>query len=281
MLIGYDLSQDWTYGIVDGDWLTSDVEMLHSFSPAERVRMSFNTTDPQTISTSTSITAQRPSAIIPQVGCVIGLSVPPGTRIDVTGMRASDGGYTYDLGGNSQGQRTTELADGTVGIWWAFAPGLDAIVGWQITIYNDAHGSPFLAAGAAVDIGQVVICAASKVSIKPGWQDGRKNPSVSRRTLGAQLQYVQRTSYRTMRLGPCLKKQDHAFGEALGNGMDWQRLIAKLAARPFTVCVPRTIDLDEMQRTAAFGVVQNEPGIKHIQGPWSEMTDIIFDEVPA
>lgn len=280
MLLGYDLPRDWTYGINNGEWLTPDVELLHDFEPAEQVRLAF-AAGAQTIGTTTAITGQRVGALVPRVACILGLTVPIGLRVEIIGKRAADSSYTYDLGGNSQTQRVVEFADGTRGVWWLFDAGLDPIVGWQISLYNDVGGVVALDAEAQIEIGQIIVTAAADIPHELGWSYGYRSTSLRRRTLAAQLQHVSRTAYRQTRLKPVYDNEAAAHGAGLAGAEDWQRLLARFARRPFSVVVPRVLNTDHAQRLSAFGIVSNDPTIQQLVGPLWQMQEVIFEEIPA
>ncbi len=279
MLIAYSLPADLTYTISTA-WLTPDVEVLHDNSPADKVRFSWDATSPQTTGNSVIIAAQRANAFVPRGGCLLGTSLPVGLKVELVGKRAADPGYSYALGGNSLTQRTVRFADGSVGLLWVLDEGLDPIVAYQITIYNDVAGAPSIAASAAIDIGQIRLGPAVLIPHEVGWSDGPKDPSIIRRTLGAQVQRVQRTAYRAGKLRPAYGRVDKARGGALANGLDWKQLIAILAKDPFCIILPRWEDTDDAQKTGVFGIV-SAPQIDHRAGPIYQMQDLGFEEIPA
>ncbi len=282
MLLAYDLPRDWTYGITDGEWLTPDVELLHDFEPAERVRLAFNDSGSQTTATTTAVTATRVGAFVPRVGCILGLrGVPAGLKLELRGRRPADGGFTYELGGNALTQRTVEFPDGTVGAWWVLDAGLDAIIGYELQVYNDVAGGTVLEAEAELEIGQIVVAPALDVPIELGWSYSYRSGSAARRTLGAQVQRVARTPFRVTRLKPSVGSAAAAHGGGLPGGEDWQRLLARLSRVPFSAVVPRIIDNDEVQRQAAFGFVSVDAANQHVAGPLWRMQEMTFEEVPA
>ena len=71
MLIAYSLPDDWTYTISTA-FLTPDVELLHDFAPAEKVRFSWDATDPQTTGNSVILSGTRATAFVPRGGCILG-----------------------------------------------------------------------------------------------------------------------------------------------------------------------------------------------------------------
>lgn len=279
MLIAYKLPADWTYTI-STSWITPDNEVLHDNSPAELVRFAWDDTDPQTTGNTVIIGATRATAFVARAGCLLGTSFPVGLKVEILGKRAADPGYSYDLGGNSMTQKTVRFADGTVGLYWVFDEGLDPIVGYQVTFYNDVAGSPSILPEAAVDIGQIRVGPAVLIPHEVGWSDGPRDPSIIRRTLGGQVQRVGRTPWRTGKLKPAYGRVDKARGGALANGLDWQQLNGILAKDPFCIIFPRWEDIDDAQKTAVFGLV-TVPAIDHRAGPIYQMQELGFEEIPA
>ena len=280
MLIAYSLPDDWTYTISTA-FLTPDVELLHDFAPAEKVRFSWDATDPQTTGNSVILSGTRATAFVPRGGCILGANLPAGLKVEIVGKRAADAGFSYALGGNSLTQKIVKFADGSNGLYWVFDDGLDPIVGYQITFYNDVAGAPSIAPAAAVDVGQITVAPMLNIPHELRWSWRRKTTSLTSRTLGAQVQFVPRTGYRTGKMKATIQGIAEARDGGLANGMDWEQFLARLAESPFSIVVPRWVDIADAQRTAAFGLVDELPGVAQAAGDFYEMADLTFEEIPA
>ncbi len=281
MLLGYKLPRDWTYSVVDAVLLTPDVELLHDNEPGEKVRFEWDDTDPQTTSTAVAIQALRVSAFVPRAGCLLGVTLPVGLKVEIRGRRAIDAGYTYELGGNALTQRVVEFDDGTRGLLWVFDDGLDAIVGYEVKLFNDVAGSLAIEPEQIFEIGQVRVGPGVSIPHELGWSARPTDPSIFRRTLGAAVQRVHRRGFRTAKLRPAWGRVDAARGGALAGGMDWQQLLGILARDPFCLVFARWQDHADLQRVGGFGLITVLPGIEHKAGPIYQMQEMTFEEVPA
>jgi hypothetical protein len=280
MLIAYSLPDDWTYTI-STSFLTSDVELLHDFAPAEKVRFTWDDTDPQSTGNTVILSGTRATAFVPRGGCILGATLPAGLKVEIMGKRALDAGFSYALGGNSLTQKTVKFADGSIGLFWVFDDGLDPIVAYQVTFYNDVAGSPSIEPEAAVDIGQIVVAPMLNIPHELKWSWRRNTTSLTSRTLGAQVQFVPRTGYRVGKMKAKIQGIEEARSGGLANGMDWEQFLARLAESPFSIVVPRWGDIADAQRTAAFGLVDSLPSVAQAVGDFYEMSDLSFEEIPA
>lgn len=278
MLIGYNLPRDWTYGIASGAWLT-DPAALHDRSPAQAVQFEWPT-GAQTTATTVQVTGTRSAAVVPRLGALLGTTLPAGLRVTITGRRSGDAGYTYDLGGNSTTLRLSVLPDGTVGGVWVFADGLDPIVAWRITAYNDVSGATAIAAESERLLGEVVVCPALYVPHEDGLQETWTVPSILRRFRSAQTQLVPHVPFRVISLRGWPDEHVNARLGGLPGGMDWQRLLGALARDPYTLLVPYWDTSDEIQRSAVFGVASGF-GIGGREGRYQQMDKLTVAEIPA
>lgn len=277
MLIGYSLPNDWTYGIVSGAWLTAPAA-LHDRSVAQGVQFEWPD-GAQTTATSVQVTGTRTRAFVPRLAALLGTDLPAGLRVAIVGRRSGDAGYTYDLGGNSTTLRLSVLPDGSVGGVWVFDDGLDAIVAWRITLYNDVDGAVAISAEAEHVLGEVMVCPGLYVPHEDGLQEGWTDPSIQRRTPASQVQRVARTAFRSITLRGWPDEHANARLGGLG-GFDWQQLLAALARSPYTLLVPYWDTSDEIQRSAIFGIASGF-GIGGREGRYQQMDKITVAEIPA
>lgn len=216
---------------------------------------------------------------------LLGTTLPPGTRLEVRGRRATDAGYPYDLGGNSMTQVIVELDDGSHAAIWALPADNDPLVGIEARIYNDDGSGPWADADTYWDIGQFVVMRSVDVAAERGWAVRAMDPSVASRTVGGQLDVVRRRGWRVLDIRIVPQALAKVRGGGLGNGMDLQRLEAALRGKARCLAVPRwrnpadgTVNAEELHRTAVYGVTRPAP-IDHRAGPWYQSA-FQFEEVP-
>lgn len=170
-------------------------------------------------------------AIIPRGAWLLGLSLeggafPVGVMFEVRGKRAGDVGYPYALGGNSLTEVSRELPDGSIGIGWLFAEGLDPIIGIEIRIFNDADGATWADADTYVRIGEADAAEGVDVCVSPGWSRTRTDQTEVQRTRGSQLHEVERVNFDSVEVSFAPGTGDEAFRQGLATGEDWQRIVA-------------------------------------------------------
>lgn len=278
MLLSYNLPRDWAYDIDNGTFLTAPAA-LHDRMPAEAVQIEWDDTDPQTTSIAVTIYGDRTVPFVPRVGAILGTDLPEGLRIEICGKRPADSAYDYALGGNSLTQTLTWIPGHGIGAVWVFDAGLDPINGYAVKLYNDAGGAVAIAPEAEKMIGEIIVAPAIVLphSVGPDekWSELRASESI-----GAQLQMVTRTVYRTLTISPVFGDLDDAFGNGLTEGTDWQRVQAALAADPFALAV-RYYDTPELiQRTSIFGRVSGL-GIGGLAGRYQRPGTMTIRQVPA
>lgn len=278
MLLGYDLPRDWTYAIDAGAFLT-DATALHDRMPAEAVQLKWDSTDPQTVTTAVTISATRTQPFVSRLAALLGTDLPEGLRVELRGRRPADAGNTYELGGNSLTQRLVRQPEGSVGCHWVLAEGLDPIIGYGLTIYNDASSVVAIAPEAELLIGEIIVAPAidlpHEVGVEETWSEQRTQASV-----GAQVSVVSRAMYRTLRVQPTFSTHADAREGALPGGLDWQTVQAALARDPFTLAVLYDESPELIQRTGMFGVISGL-GIGGLAGRYQRPKSITVREVPA
>lgn len=277
MLLGYNLPRDWAYSIDNGAFLT-DPAALHDRMPAEAVQIEWDDTDPQTLTTAVTISAVRTQPFVPRVAALLGTDLTEGLRVELWGRRAEDSGNTYDLGGNSLTQRLMRLPEGGVGCRWVLADDLDPIIGYGLTIYNDAGAVVAIAPEAEHLIGEIVVAPAinlpHEVGAEETWSEQRTQAS-----MGAQVSVISRTMYRMLKVQPCFSSHATARGNALPGGLDWQTVQAALSRDPFTLIVLYDESPDLIQRTGMFGVISGL-GIGGLPGRRQRPKSLTVREVP-
>jgi hypothetical protein len=281
MKLLYNIPRDWTIAITGGTALT-DVDAWADPNPGERVRIQWPS-GTQTTGATVGVQFTRSQSVVPVGGGLRGLrGIPAGTKVVVTGKRAADAGFAYALGGNSATARTVALPGGDVGITWAFDAGLDAIIGAQVLIYNDVNGSASIAAEASIEIGTPVVGGGIDFVIQADWTLDGKDPSISSRTLGSQLNRVLRPGYRVLTCTPAyVKTEEEARGGGLSDGSDWQTVGAALRRDPYVLAIARVDSSDEIQRTSIFGAVTRLPAVQHLDGALYQPSQLVVEEIPG
>jgi hypothetical protein len=127
--------------------------VLDNSAPQDVTRFQF-CSGSQIITTKMTIQRTWSTPIVPRLGCMLGLTLPAGLKIEIKGKRVGDGSFAYNLGGNSLSEVVTELDDGSFATLWAFDAGLTAIIGNEISIYNNLAGSTVLTASQEFEIGE-------------------------------------------------------------------------------------------------------------------------------
>jgi len=279
MLIGYDLPIDWALAITSGTWVTPEAA-LQDRSPSERTRVQWPSGSQHTAVT-VAITGARSRAFVPRLAALLGTTLPAGLRVEIRGKRATDAGFTYELGGNALTRRTVEFDDGSVGCIWAFADDLDPILAWQLLIYNDVDGVPGISASAYLDLGEIVVCPAVDVPHRPGRRFATVDASPSYRLLGGRTIRAGRTAYRVLTVRPMFDRITVARGRTLPGDMDWGRLQTKLSADPWTLVVLTPWDLDLAQYESIYGVASRVPSLDSIAGSLNQLAELVVEEEPA
>lgn len=216
---------------------------------------------------------------------MLGLSCGAGVRVVVTARRASDPGYTFDLGGNSTTQDTVARSDGRVR-HIVVPTATDPLIGIQWRIYNDLGGATWATAATVLDIGQAVGMSARALRVKPGWQDRLLEMSDLAFTLGSQPHIVARRNRRERVVELTPAQVEEVREEGL-NGTDWWRIENAIAQYQPVFTAPNYLDsagaLDAaaLHETGLFGIAQDRGAIRHIAAGkrWYERA-ITFAEAP-
>lgn len=190
------------------------------------------------------------------------LSCPAGTKVDVTGRRPEDGGFTFDLGGNSTTQRTVSVP-GRGSEHIVLPSSHPTLIGLQWRIYNDAAGVTWVNSPTDFRIGEA-----------RGWE-GRSLPHVltdpkrsrtqnriERRALDGTPHIVSRDNWRDLTFSLDVAESRDVYQRGL-IGEDWESIEHHLdSAAGRVLCIPRLygeggeIDWNQVHRQAVFGLVK-------------------------
>lgn len=295
MLLGFDRF-DYTASLVGtGAEFVGDgtPDKLKDGSPQSVARLGWLSAGSPVITDYVEIQCSVATGKVPRVACLIAPStstataLPIGLKVSVVGRLVSGGGYTAPLGGNSTSQRTRRLPGGGVGCFWVFDAGLGACNGFALRIYNDVAGATVFTASTDLDLGELAVMRGVDVTHKAGWGGDPEDPTITRRTLTSQLNVVERTPWRRFTCDIAMQETAAVRGGGLDGSMDWLQLTDFLTRKQQCIAIPRwrdstgTLDTDEINRTAVYGVASKVPGATHLAGPWSEWGAMEFEEVPA
>jgi len=191
---------------------------------------------------------------------LLNLSCAPGVRIEVTGRRLGDGGYTRALGGNSD-SRTDALPDGRVQAIILPAATDTDFIGVQVRIYNDALGVTWADDETDLLIGEIAPRGAVILPrVQQRRERGRSARQLRERAANGAMHIAPRGEYDILSLNVSGTVADCHQG-GLG-GVDWDALRAMQDAPSHRVLViPRRVGADGQidyalcHRTAVFGVV--------------------------
>lgn len=208
-----------------------------------------------------------------RIVAALGLTCAAGTALTLTGKRAGDAGYAYALGGNATTQTVVQLPDGSRAAWFVLPAANTPLVGLQLVV-----------GASAFDMGEVVTMPAVDVLLDKGWRMELIDPSISDRTLGGQLNVVERRSYRRLTGQLSMARTAAVRGAGLANGMDWEQLAAALRGNRRGVSIHRyrqpggALDATELHRCALYG--KGSMGLaQHVSGPFST-GPLVFEEIP-
>jgi len=284
MLTGYRIPSGASYSVHGtGAAFLTDVRLANG-RPAQITRLQWLSAGSPVIGDYLDLRMAWPAAQRVGVVVLLGLSCGAGVRVDVTGRRPADAGYTFALGGNAATQRTRARSDGRVR--HIVAPSAtDELIGLQWRIYNDRSGSTWATSASVLDIGEAVGMSAVVLEADQGWEDAIIDSSELSFTLGSQPHVVARRDrrQRSVRLIP----QDLATARARGisGGTDWARLDAAMTSYAPVFSAIRwrdtsgAVDAAELHETGLYGIAAQRGGVRHLSGPWYDRA-LLFQEAP-
>lgn len=203
---------------------------------------------------------------------LLNLSCPEGTRIVVTGRRLGDGGYTRDLGGNSD-YCTAETEDGRVQMIVYPSDAATDYIGIQVRVYNDANGVTWADDETDLLIGEIAPYATTKLCDAARRTQGRSQRAATERAVNAALHAAWRGNFRSLSL-TIHGTVSEAYKRGLQGGVDIGMLrsmqddpMYRAAILPRGVGEDGAPDYDLIQRTALFawvkwGQVQEEEAMR-------------------
>lgn len=257
--------------------------LLQSRSPRERTRLQFPS-GAQTTATTVAIVADPvyadSRAFSPRGGYMLSVKgLPVGMKVTIRGFAS---GTPVNLGGNSMTQRLGLLPDGTTGLYWVFDAGLPATVtSYRLDIYNDVNGSVAVPPSTVFELGEVNIAPGVFMDHEVGWKQGRTMQAKLQRSLEGQVFGVVRPSWRIKSIKPIFGNEGAARGSTLDNGMDYETLLATIAADPYILVFDVVTTPDLTQRSGMFGICTKLPSIESLAGAYYQLDTFDFEEVPS
>ena len=276
MLIGFGMPSLTTTVGGTGAAAVTSTDALVDGSPGSVTRFTW-ASGAQTTSTTVTLTQVFTAQTVVRCLCLLGTTLPVGLKVEVKGKRAIDGGYTYDLGGNSLTQHIVEFPDGSRGAWWVFNEGLDAVTGIRVTLYNDVGGATSLSASDEFDIGELAPFQGIDVCIRRTLQDTIVDPSRLRRSPNNQPNKLFRRPYRVLRM-------DFAPRASV---TDLRTLRYDLATTVSCAVIPiylvagtTTLDTDVLHETAMYGTMTDPISIVAVSDGRYWEGSMAFEEYP-
>lgn len=250
----------WSVAGANSPAFETDVRLDNS-QPSEQTVISGIASSSPTIGEYVDITADW---AVPQgLGaiCLLNLSCPPGTRIEVTGRRLGDGGYSRALGGNSE-SRVGALADGRKQAIILTETSDSDYIGVRVSIYNDAGGVTWADDTTDLYVGEIAPFAALDIpKVDARRETARTSRRLKERAVNGAAHLARRGEYRSFSLVVRGTVAEAHLGAL--DGLDWDALRVMQDAPLYrALVIPRIhgedgqVDYALCNKTALFGVVE-------------------------
>jgi len=290
MKVAYSRPKDFTLTVVgtDAAIVSSPVTAITNGRPADATRLQVPSDWTGSISGDVVILQfTRATAFTPGLVGIVGLNAldldtSAGLKFSFVGRRASDVGFTYNLGGNTALVRSYERGDGSIIALGMCADGLDPVIGIQVTIYNDQNGSANLDAAAFIDLGDFWASPATWLPLAKGWELSTPQGTVPTSENG-QPWPAPFPPGATLPITIPLQTFSDAFLSTMAP--NYRQLVRLLGNGECSIFIPRykdasgALDVETMHATAMFVTCQLQK-IAHNGGPKHTITGTI-KEVPA
>lgn len=262
-------------------FLGSTEDGLTDTLPARVARLQWMTAAGQVIADHITLSLRLSVSKAYRVACVLGLTLPIGTKVRAELYDAHSGGALVA----AITTRTQELPDGTVGAWFVWPSGTPASIRLDVLVYNDVAGSASIGIETVFEIGEIAVMPAIEVAHESDWSDERIDPSESVMTRDSQPATVGRVAYRKLDATLSASGAAAARGGGLSDGMDWSKLRRTFEADARVMAIPRwrndalAIDLDWVAQSALYGTARMG-AIVHLGGDVYG-AQVAFIEAPA
>lgn len=214
----------------------------------------------------------------------LSLASSAGIKMGFTGRRIGDAGFTYALGGNTALVRSVEVGDGSIKSLGLCGAGLDDLIGFQLSIWNDQNGASPLVASGFVHLGEPWASPTLDVYAKKGreiqFPDDNAPASV-----GDQPWPTPYPPGRVLPLELPFVTRDEVFSSTSGGGPNFHQLRRLLGNGKVSIFIPEylddsgAVDVALMHQSAMFGMCRLTK-IAHQSGDrWTP--GMTIKEVPA
>jgi hypothetical protein len=284
MLIGHSMpsvqSIGYTASQPDGGFLGLTGDGLYDGVPTRKARLQWMSTA-GTTADSLSMRLFLASAAAMKVACVLGLTLPAGTQLQM----AVYNGHGLTTLVQAVSTRTVVFADGTVGAWFIFPTTLittDAVV---LSVYNDVNGVASIAADAVFEVGEIACMPAVDIELGSDWSEDLVDPTEVILTRDSQPASIPRRPYRRLETQLVVDGRLRVREGGLAGDMDWIRLRSAIAQDRRVIAIPRwrddagDVDQGEVNATALYGTGRFGK-ISHVGGDYYS-APVIFIESPA
>lgn len=192
--------------------------------------------------------------------CMLNLSCPENTLIEVTGRRVGDGDYTRNLGGNSE-SRTMRLPDGRVQLIILTEVTETDYIGLQFRIYNDAGGVTWADDDSYILLGELRAYQTTTLCDAPRRDRDRSTRRSIERASNAAVHIIERGEYRMLNL-QITASITETYKKGLDGSVDIETLrIMQDAYKYRVLALPRgvgigrdPVDYGLLNRTALFAI---------------------------
>ena len=193
--------------------------------------------------------------------CLLNLSCPSGTRIEVTGSRLGDGAYNRALGGNSE-SLVGALADGRKQAVILTEASDPDYIGVRVRIYNDAGGVTWADDTTDLYVGEIAPFSTLDIpKVDARRETARTIRRVKERAVSGAVHLARRGEYRSFSLVVRGTVAEAHLGAL--DGLDWDALRVMQDTPLYrALVIPRIhgedgqIDYALCNKTALFGVVE-------------------------
>jgi hypothetical protein len=229
-------------------------------------------------------------AFSPRLVGLSNISLPVGTKVSVAFRRSGDtvGTYPYVPTVSNQNQRVVAGPHGERTVWIHMPAGATAVVGVEITIWNDVNGAATIAASQQFNIGDIVVCPGVDVDVQAGWSLKWNDPTTVSFSWNRQPYTTPGCPYRTWAFNFTVDAQEVFWGDPANLTLiDYEELLAFLDRGQFCVYVPRYVDgagafsVQMLHRTAFIGIATQLPSWDHNSATWfSTRNGALITEAP-
>lgn len=262
-----------------GQSIVSGAANLIDGRPDSTARFQWQTGASQTTSSIFNLKGDwTATAFSPRLVGLSNISLPVGTKVQVAFRRSADtlGTYPYNPTIYNNAQRIFAGPRGERTCWILLPAGATAVLGVQISIFNDVNGSVGNSAGLGLfNVGDAVVCGGVDPDIEPGWDQYEVDPTMRDFAWEKQPFSKPGTVYRQLDFSFRTDEQKAYFGDSANpTAIDVQEIGAMIDRGQSAVYVARYVDASNafdaqmLHRMAMIGVATQLPKISQKGGTY-------------